>query len=62
MSDIRLLPVAAVLERCSLSRATLYKLMTAGRFPRPLDLGGKVRRWRADELDEWIEQRSAERK
>jgi len=61
MSETRLLQVGAVTERVGISRAQIYKLMAAGRFPRPLDLGGKVRRWRSDELDDWIEQRTAAR-
>lgn len=61
MSETRLLPVSAVTERVGVSRSQIYKMMARGRFPRPVDLGGKVRRWRSDELEAWIEERTAAR-
>ena len=61
MSETRLLPVPEVVARTGISRPQIYKLMARGTFPRPLDLGGRVRRWRSDELDAWIEARTAER-
>ena len=29
-----------------------------GRFPRPVKLGAKMRRWRSDVIDRWIEERT----
>ncbi len=43
--------VAALLGRCSTRH--LYRMVDAGRMPRPIKLGGLVR-WRRDELLDWI--------
>ena len=42
------------------SRATLYRLMAAGDFPKPVKLGhgrSGANAWRADQILEWIEAR-----
>ena len=49
-----------------LSRSSIYRLVAAGEFPRPILLGSRAARsrsvgWRADEIAAWIEQRTAER-
>ena len=44
-----------------LSRSSLYRLAAAGQFPRPIKLGPRAVGWRADELANWLEQRTAER-
>ena len=41
-------------ELLGVSRAHLYRMQRAGRFPAPVRLGGSVR-WRVDELREWVE-------
>lgn len=43
--------VAALLGRCSTRH--LYRMVDAGRMPRPHKLGGLVR-WRRGELMDWI--------
>jgi len=40
-------------EMLNTSRATLDRSQSAGKLPRPLRLGGQ-RRWRAEEVREWI--------
>lgn len=53
-----------VLERVPLSRAQLYQMMSDGRFPKPIKLGGEQARavaWDDAEIDQWIEARMAER-
>lgn len=54
---MRVKEVEAVLGR---SRATLYRLVAAGDFPKPVKLGhgrsGAIA-WREDEILEWIEAR-----
>lgn len=53
-----------VLKRVPLSRAQLYQMMSEGRFPKPIKLGGFDARavaWDDSEIDRWIEQRLAER-
>lgn len=44
-----------------LSRSSVYRLAAAGQFPKPISLGPRAVGWRADEIDRWIEQRTATR-
>ena len=46
-----------VQRACGLSKSTLYRLMRTGYFPEPLKIGPKAIRWRADEIQEWVESR-----
>lgn len=58
--EISFLGVAAVCERCAISRPTLYRLLKAERFPAPSYPGGiKSPRWRSDAVSDWIERESA---
>jgi prophage regulatory protein len=52
----RFLTLRDVIKLTSLSRATLYKNIKMGRFPRPIPLtpGGRVG-WRATEVEAWNE-------
>lgn len=43
------------------SIATLYRLVKAGRFPRPLKVGPKAVRWRSSEIAAHFDKLSAER-
>ena len=58
---LRLLPIVAVVEKAGISRPYVWKLIGQGTFPRPLHLGKRARAWRSDEIDAWIEARTAER-
>lgn len=48
---LRLLPIAAVVEKAGISRPYVWKLIGQGAFPRPLHLGKRARAWRSDEID-----------
>lgn len=50
-----------VLRRTALSRGTLYELIGAGRFPKPLKLGKRINAWPEREIEEWMQARIAER-
>ena len=50
-----------VQARICLSKTSLYRLIAAGRFPRPVALGRRARGWPEDEVDDWLEARRAER-
>ena len=41
------------------SKATLYRLIQAGDFPKPIQLGVRAVGWRREEVDEWIASRPA---
>ena len=57
-SNTRLLTQKDVEEIVRLSKTSLYRYMRAGQFPEPLRIGPKAVRWRADEVQDWIESRS----
>ena len=46
-----------VMRVTSLSRSTIYARMAAGEFPRPIRVGARGVRWRADEIMAWIDSR-----
>ena len=60
-TGLRLLRIAAVAEMAGISRSHIWKLIGRGDFPGPLHLGKRVRVWRSDEIDAWVEARTAER-
>jgi prophage regulatory protein len=56
-----------VLRRCDvealtgLSRSTIYRLASAGQFPRPIRLGPRAVGWAVNEINCWLEERAANR-
>lgn len=40
-----------------LSKATIWRLVKAETFPRPIKLSERAVGWKADEIDAWIESR-----
>jgi prophage regulatory protein len=50
-----------VCRRTSLSRASLYRLMAEGSFPKPVPLHGVRKAWIETEVDAWIASRIAAR-
>jgi len=60
-APLHLLRLPQVIERTALGRSTLYDRIAAGTFPAPVPLTATARAWRSDEVDAWIEARTAER-
>ncbi len=56
----RLLHLKEVLNRTSLSRTSIYRLMARGRFPESVALGSRVA-WVESEVQAWIQARIEER-
>lgn len=56
-----LLRLPEVCKRTGLSRSTIYDLLAAGNFPKPVPVTPSRRAWRSDELAAWIDERTAER-
>lgn len=50
----KLLRRSEVERRYSLSRSTIYDMMSKGRFPRPIRLGNRSVRWRLSDLEAWL--------
>jgi prophage regulatory protein len=53
----RFLRLAEVRNRVGYGRATIYRLMAAGQFPRAYSLGARAVAWLESEIDAWIEAR-----
>jgi prophage regulatory protein len=53
--DERLLKRRDVEGMTGFSRTTIYRLMSEGAFPRPLRTGENSVRWRASDLQKWME-------
>ena len=49
-----LMPLRAVTEFTSLSRATVYRLMKLGTFPKPIKIGVNRVVWRFEDLQAWL--------
>ena len=50
-----LLPRKTVEQLSGLSRATIYRLIKAGKFPRPLSISAGSVRWRQSDVIAWQE-------
>jgi prophage regulatory protein len=50
----RLIRLNEVKQRVGLSRASIYKRMSEGRFPKSRSLGSRCAVWVEAEIDEWI--------
>lgn len=58
---MQLIRLAEVLKQTGLSRSLLYGKLDNGDFPRPVKLGNRVNAWSADEIQEWISDKLADR-
>jgi len=50
----RLLRLPEVMRRVSLSKATIYRLMLLGKFPRPRKIECRAVGWFEDEIDDFL--------
>lgn len=57
----RLLRIREVLFRTGMSRATLYRRIAQGDFPKAYSLGGRIVGWADTEVDAWIACRTSPR-
>ena len=53
----QILRLPDVRRATGISKATLYRLVNAGRFPRPVQLGARCVGWRATEIERWLAER-----
>lgn len=60
-TKIVLLRRPQVQQRVNLSRSTLYRLISDGLFPKPVDLGPRAVGWVEHEIDAWIKSRIEQR-
>ncbi len=57
----QLLRLPQVQQIVGLSKSEIYRLISIGRFPRPVPLGERVVAWDSDEIQEWVRSRIAAR-
>jgi prophage regulatory protein len=55
----RLIRLPEVQHRVGLGRSTIYRWMSEGKFPKPVQLGGYAVAWAEDEVDAWVADRLA---
>lgn len=58
----QLIRLPQVRQTVGLSRSEIYRLISVGRFPRPVPLGERARAWDADEIQTWVRERIDARK
>ncbi|MBL7637999.1 helix-turn-helix transcriptional regulator [Atlantibacter hermannii] len=60
MSEI-FIRMPEVLRRTTYRKAWIYRLISQGRFPQPVKIGSRSVAFIEREIDEWVNQRIAER-
>lgn len=53
--------LSKVREQVGFSRSEIYRLISLGRFPRPIPLGQRAVAWDMDEVEVWVQERIASR-
>jgi prophage regulatory protein len=58
LGEVVFMRLPAVKAKVGLSRSCLYKLITEGKFPRPIPLGvGNVVVWPSNAIEAWMSER-----
>ena len=57
MDDGQVLRRTDVAKRVGLSRATIYRMISRGEFPPPIQLSRRATGWRAEDIEEWLTSR-----
>ena len=52
--DALLIPMKIVTHMTSLSRATIYRRVAAGTFPKPISLGGRRVAFARGDIERWV--------
>ena len=55
MPNQLLLRISDVCQSVGLSKATIYKQISEGRFPRPLNISTRAVAWHRDDIQSWVE-------
>lgn len=56
-----ILKINEVVQKCNLSRATIYKKVKEGTFPKQIKLSERSSGWLESEVNQWIESLVKER-
>lgn len=57
--NCRLMRLPEVMQLVGFGKSQIYTLMRAGQFPQAIKLSPRVTVWRSDEIDAFIEERTA---
>ena len=57
----KILKVKEVAEELNVSVQQIYKLVSKGRFPKPIKLGERGSGWLTSEIDAWLQSRVNQR-
>jgi prophage regulatory protein len=49
-----LLKLKEIVKICGISKATIYRLIKAGKFPEPISVSHQAKRWRSSDIDTWV--------
>jgi prophage regulatory protein len=55
--QVCLLRMPEVVQRVGFSESTVWRQVKARLFPQPVRVSSRMRAWRSDEVEHWIEQR-----
>ncbi|WP_429151323.1 helix-turn-helix transcriptional regulator [Aeromonas veronii] len=58
---MKLIKLKEVIEMTTLSKATIYRLMSKGAFPRAAPLGARTVAWKQSDVIEWIDSKVSAR-
>ena len=54
MNDMQMLTCRDLEELLKISKGTIYRWMEADEFPKPLQLGASMVRWRSTDIEKWL--------
>lgn len=54
MTQKYLLNVREVAERTSLSTRSIWRMVSTGTFPKPVQLGARTTRWRSTDIEDFV--------
>ncbi|CAB4128478.1 AlpA Predicted transcriptional regulator [uncultured Caudovirales phage] len=57
----RLLRLPDVIHRCGFGKSTLWRLVSEGKFPKPVRPSSRTTAWIDKEVDSWIEEKMKSR-
>ena len=59
--ETQVLKLKDVINQTTLSSSTIYRLVQAGEFPRPIKLAAHASGWLESDIEDWIESRQKAR-
>ena len=54
-NEFRLVRLKGVMEMTTLSKSTIYRRIDQRKFPKPINLGGRIAAWRVNDVEQFIQ-------